>query len=132
MARALEEITRRLGEIQDELMALPSGASPGRYALLTERDDLRRRARGFRTPADDTRSSQRLEAELRSLRRRRKQSISQRTGFATGKGGGNHSPTPGAWVDLGVRALAGDDLSRVNARIAEIQDVLSKRPGPRT
>lgn len=126
------EITRRLGEIQDELMALPPGASPERYVLLTERDVLRRRAGGFRTSADETRSSQRLEAELRALRRRRKQSVSQRTGFATGKGGGNHSPTPGAWVKLGVQALAGDDLSRVNARIAEIEDVLSKRPGPRT
>ncbi len=127
MSGPLEDLTRRLGQIQDELAALPCGASPRRYELLTERDALRRAAASYRSAADDGRSTKELEAELASLKKTRKQSISRRTGFVTSKGGGSHSPSPGAWVKLGSQALAGDDLSSINARITRIEDVLAKR-----
>ena len=127
MSEPLDELTKRLSQIQDELAALPCGASPQRYALLTERDALRRAAASYRSTADESRSTKALEAELASLKKRRKQSIAQRTGFATSKGGGSHSPSSGAWVKLGSQAMAGDDLSMVNARIARIEDILAKR-----
>lgn len=127
MSSPLDELTRRLSQIQDELSALPCGASPQRYELLIERDRLRRAATAYREGLDDGRSTKRLEAELASLKRRRNQSVAQRTGFVTAKGGGNHSPTPGAWLKLRSQALAGDDLGPVNARISQIEDVLSKR-----
>lgn len=126
-ASPLDELTRRLARIQDELAALPCGASPQRFALLTERDALRRAAAAYRQGVDDGRSTKDLEAELASLRKRRDQSIARRTGFVTSKGGGSHSPTPGAWVKLGSQAMAGDDLSGVNARISKIEDILAER-----
>lgn len=127
MSRPLDELTRRLSQIHDELAALPCGASPHRYALLTERDALRRAAASYRSGVDDGRPTKALEAELASLKKLRKQSIAQRTGFVTSKGGGSHSPSSGAWVKLGSQALAADDLSRINFRIAQIEDILVKR-----
>lgn len=132
MSSPLDELTSRLSQIHDELAALPCGASPQRYALLTERDALRRAAASYRSGVDDSRSTKELEAELASLKKRRKQSIALRTGFVTSKGGGSHSPSPGAWVKLSSQALAGDDLSRVNARIAQIEDALFKRRSSKT
>ncbi len=127
MSGPLDELTRRLGQIQDELAALPCGASPQRYTLLTERDALRRAAASYRSGSDEGRSTKDLEAELASLKKRRKQSVSQRIGFATSKGGGSHSPTSGAWVKLGSQALSGGDLTAINARIAHIEDTLLRR-----
>lgn len=123
----LDDLTRRLGEIQGELAALPCGASPQRYDLLNERDRLRRAATAYRTRSSENRTTEQLEAELAALKKRRKQSIAQRTGFATAKGGGNQSPSSGAWVKLGSQALAGDDMGAVNARISVIEDILVKR-----
>lgn len=131
-ASSLDDLTRRLGEIQAELAALAPEASPERYALLTERDGLRRAAAAFRRGRDDARPTKELESELAALQRRRNESVARRTGFATSKGGSNHGPSPGAWVKLGSQALAGDDLSRVNARISEIQDVLVRRLGSKS
>ena len=125
-------LNKRLAEIQDALLHLPCGASPERYSLLVERDNLRRAAASYRRDHDDGRSTRELEAELASLKKRRKDSVSQRTGFATSKGGGNHSPTPGVWLELGTRALAGGELANINARISQIEDVLAKRLGTRS
>ncbi len=132
MSRPLDDLTRRLSQIQDALAALPCGPSPQRYALLTERDALRRAAAGYRSGIDDSRSTTELEAELASLKKRRKQSISQRIGFVTSKGGGSHSPSSGAWVKLGSQARSGDDLSTINARIAHIEDTLLRRRSNKT
>lgn len=123
----LEEVTLRLAAIQDALMALPDGASSERHELLKERDALRAEAAGFSVDHDQNRSTQELEAELASLRHRRKQIVGARSGYATGKGGNNAGPASGAWVKLAEQSKSAGGLGVLNARISQIEDVLATR-----
>lgn len=125
----LDDLNRRLAEIDGLLADMARDPGPEQYALLKERDDLRQHASQFWTGKDNSRSSADLNAELKSLRRQRKNLLISRTGYVTSKGGNNHGPTPGAWVKLGAQSLAAGDFGRLDARIGEIQDELKRREG---
>jgi hypothetical protein len=123
----LGEITRRLAEIDLLLDTEAREPSALQFELLQERDHLRGLAHTFRSEADSERSVSQLEAEREALRVVLQYEKRNRTGFASGMGGGNQSPAPGAWVELGVRSLQAGDLSRIVARISAIEDELARR-----
>ena len=125
----VEDIALRLAAIHDELTALGDGPSAERYQLLTEQDSLRGEASGFAQQTDSERSTGELEAELVSLKRRRKGIVRSRSGYVMGKGGDNAGPASGAWVKLSEQSRSAAGLDQMNARISHIEDVLASRRG---
>lgn len=128
MSGAVDDLNLRLAGIQDALLALPAGPSPERFALLTQRDQLRALAADQRP--DEGRTVAELVAELDSLKRQRRQIVRDGTGFATGKGGNNQGAVAGAWVTLGVQARSSPGLFWINARISRIEDLLATSSEP--
>ncbi|MGB7859946.1 MAG: hypothetical protein WBM90_05570 [Acidimicrobiia bacterium] len=127
MSEEVDDLVLRLAQVQDALATLPDGPSPERFELLTEQDTLRARARVFQGHRDRDRSLPELEDELASLKSQRKHLISDRTGYATSKGGNNAGPASGAWVALGKSSLSSSGLDRINIRINQIEDELKSR-----
>ena len=123
----LETIVRRLAEIDHLLDTENREPSETHLALLKERDHLRGLAQCFRADPDRDRSSEQLNAERTSLKRLLDSEKGSRTGYVTAKGGGNHSPSPGAWVNLGMQSLAAGQLNRIVTRISAIDDELARR-----
>jgi hypothetical protein len=123
----LEQVFRRLSEVQRRLMELSPGPSPERFTLLTEQDALRRHAAEFERSSLADRSDGDLRAELKALVGRLDHAVASRTGFATSKGGNNSGPTGGAWVGLGRAAIDGADLDWITARISAIEDEILRR-----
>ena len=111
----------------DRLLARPEDAYAERSELLTRQYELRDLAADFRQDADADRSTADLFAELDALKDQRETLISTRIGFATGKGGNSAPAVSGAWVKLGMDALAGAGLDSLNARIAKLEDLLAHR-----
>lgn len=126
-APGLDEINRRLAEIDAALDGEARHPSAEQYELLRERDALRAQAARYRSGRDSGRHSTKLRAELEALRRRLNDEVSARTGYATSMGGGNNSPSPGAWVKLAAQSRAGSDMARLSVRIAEIESELERR-----
>lgn len=123
----LDEINRRLAEIDELLDDEVREPSSEHYELLKERDALRNRAAQFSSSRDSRRTSDELRSELDSLRRGLKAELASHTGYVTSKGGGSHSATPGAWVKLAAQSRAGSEIDRLNARIAQIEAELERR-----
>ena len=125
----VKEVALQLAAIRGKLLALPDGPSPERYQLLKEQDALRLKASEFAVDADRDKSTEELEAELVSLKHRRKEIVDSRSGYAMGSGGSNQAATSGAWVKLSAQAHAASDLDRLTARISHLQDVLMDQEG---
>lgn len=123
----VEELAKRLAEIQAELTELAGKPSPRMFELLTEQDALRAEAGGLAHSVDADRSTSELEAELASLVKLRKSLVDARTGYATGKGGNNAGPASGAWVTLNAQSHAASGVDRLTTRISHIEDVLASR-----
>lgn len=124
---SIEQINRRLAEIDAELDGSAHIPSPGQYQLLLERDYLRAQASRYRTNPHSGRATDELKAELEALKRLLKQEMTSRTGYVTSKGGASNSPTPGAWVTLAAQSRAGYDFAHLQARIAEIETEIKAR-----
>ncbi|HEX6286767.1 MAG TPA: hypothetical protein VFZ80_04725 [Acidimicrobiia bacterium] len=124
---SLDDLNRRLAEIDAALDGEFSEASAEQYALLTERDRLRQVAAAYWSSRDATRETEALEAELRELLRRRKAEVSTRSGYVMAKGGDNQGPASGAWVTLAAHSRAASELSRLTTRIGEIESELERR-----
>ncbi|MGD2100669.1 MAG: hypothetical protein PVG83_00375 [Acidimicrobiia bacterium] len=120
-------ISRRLAEIKAALAGESREPSPEHLALLRERDALRDEAAECRTNRNASRSTQELEAELTELRKRRAILVRSHTGYATSKGGGSSSPSPGEWVMLAAMARETGELGGMDARISEIESELVSR-----
>ncbi|HJQ76211.1 MAG TPA: hypothetical protein VJ948_03005 [Acidimicrobiia bacterium] len=123
----LDSINLRLAEIAALLSGPAHTPSREHFALLTERDRLRAEAARYRPRKDESRSVADLGAELAELPRRRKTSVGSRTGYVTAKGGNNQGPDGGAWVKLAVQSFQASDITRLTARISEIEDELARR-----
>jgi len=124
---SLDDLNRRLAEIDAALDDEFGEPSAEQYVLLTERDRLRRLAAAYWSSRDATRDTEALEAELRELLRRRKAEVSTRSGYVMAKGGNNIGPAPGAWVTLAAQSRAASELSRLTTRIGEIESELGRR-----
>ncbi|HXV71910.1 MAG TPA: hypothetical protein VEB69_10980 [Acidimicrobiia bacterium] len=123
----LDDLNRRLAEIDAALDGEFSEPSAQQFALLTERDRLRHLAARYWSSRDATRETEALEAELRELVRRRKTEVSSRSGYVMAKGGNNQGPAPGAWVTLSAQSRNASDVARLTIRIGEIESELERR-----
>lgn len=124
---SLEELNRRLAEIDASLDGDVRDPSAQQYAILRERDALRAQAAKYWASRDSSRSTSALQDELKELVRRRKSEVSSRTGYVTAKGGNNHGPSSGAWVKLAAQSWAASDMARLNSRIGAIESELERR-----
>ena len=123
----LDDLNRRLAEIDAALDGEFSEPSAQQFALLTERDRLRHFAARYWSSRDVTRETEALEAELRELVRRRKTEVSSRSGYVMAKGGNNQGPAPGAWVTLSAQSRNASDVARLTTPIGEIESELERR-----
>lgn len=123
----LDDLNRRLAEIDAALDGEFSEPSAQQFALLTERDRLRHLAARYWSSRDATRETEALEAELRELVRRRKTEVSSRSGYVMAKGGNNQGPAPGAWVTLSAQSRNASDVARLTTPIGEIESELERR-----
>lgn len=126
---SLDEINRRLAVIDAALDGVNRDPSSEQYALLVERDRLRALASKYRAGRDEGRPTTDLRSELESLRRALRIELTARTGYITSKGGGTHSPSPGAWVKLAALSREESPISRLRARIGAIESELERRAG---
>ena len=124
-AEDLDRISSELADILDRLNALPADAFQERYELQTRQDQLRDEAAAFRNQLDVERSTNELEAEVASLRKRRDKLIQARIGIVTSKGGSNQGPSSGAMVTLAAKAKDAAQLDPIHARISRLEDVLA-------
>jgi hypothetical protein len=127
----LDELDRRLGEIQDELMALGDNEFARKNELHIERDRLRAEAAQFRRDTDLDRPSSDLIAELKQHRKQLdtidKTYINTAEQFDAGFGlAGEHSgPGDTQWINQNIDE--GTDRAKIEARIAHLETVLKDR-----
>ncbi len=126
----LQEINKRLGEIQDELLALSDDDFARRNALAMERDRLRDEAATFVVDRDKDRPSSELIAELKakrsqlgSIARKYVAGAKQTDGSFAGTGSG------GAAGTIGINKAIDDSTGRaaVELRIAQLETILKER-----
>lgn len=125
---SLDELNRRLGEIQDRLLELGPEDFAARYELQLERDRLRKQSRRHSSDRDSNRPSQELLAELRAresaleqIRRGMVNSAAQ----AGGGGGGSGSfegPLDGFKINHAMTSATGAD--KLMQRIARLETIL--------
>lgn len=127
----LEDLNRRLAEIQDRLLELDQEDFAARYALHTERDHLRALARRSQSDRDAHRSSEELRAELKARKaalEEIKQGMVNTGGMAGGGGGGSGSyegPLDGMKINNAVRTAQGTD--QLVRRITHLEGILQER-----
>lgn len=128
---SLDELNRRLAEIQDRLLELGREDFAARYELQLEQDRLRRQSRRHASDRDSNRPSQELLAELRAresaleqIRRGMVNSAAQ----AGGGGGGSGSfegPLDGFKINNAMTSATGAD--KLMQRIARLETILKER-----
>ena len=126
----LEEINKRLGQIQDELLTLSDDDFARRNALAIERDRLRYEAATFVVDRDKDRPSSELIAELKakrsqlgSIARKYVAGAKQADGSFAGSGSGGAADT------IGINKAIDDSTGRaaVELRIAQLETILKER-----
>jgi hypothetical protein len=129
--RSLDDITRDLAQVTDELLALPADDFGGRYELLTRQDQLRREADRFQADFDEQRPAAEISSELAEVRKRRDAAIAHNTVrvMASGPGGtgGAAAAVSASMVRLSMQAKASSPIDALNARVAHLDAVLAAR-----
>lgn len=127
----LENLNRRLAEIQDQLLELGPGDFAARHELHTERDHLRGLARGRGADRDAQRSSEELRAELdarKTTLAEIKKGMVNTAGMAGGGGAGSGSyegPLDGMKINNAIRSARGVD--QLVQRITHLESILQER-----
>lgn len=127
----LEDLNRRLAEIQDRLLELGPDDFAARYELHTERDRLRDLARRGKSDRDAQRSSEDLRAELKARKAALaeiKKGMVNTGGMAGGGGGGSGSyegPLDGMKINNAIRSAQGAD--QLVQRITHLESILQER-----
>ncbi len=111
----LDEVTRQLAAVREQLLQLARDDFPRRYELQLEHDRLRRQARSFVSDSDTYRSTSSLLVELNTKREAlaaiQRDMASQRHGAA---------------LNIEMRSARGTDA--LVQRIAQIEEALDSRP----
>ena len=114
---SLDELTRQLAAVREQLLQLARDDFAGRYELQLEHDRLRRLARTFVSDSDRYRSTSSLRAELETKRQAlatiQRDMVPQRDSAA---------------VNIEMRSARGTDA--LVQRIAHIEEVLERRTDP--
>lgn len=124
----IDELNRRLAEIQDELLGLAVDDFARKYALQSERDVLRAETGKYKQDRDAGRPSSDMIAEVKALKN---QLISIRSGYvnAVGQAGAGE----GAWngpadtiaLNAGIDNAQG--VEQIVQRIARLETILKER-----
>lgn len=127
---SLDEINRRLAEIQAELWDLGADDFEARYALQMERDRLRDQVRTS-IDLDADRPTEELLAELEARRgslAQIQESMVSSAGMSGGGGDGAGSYAgPGDGVKLNTEILTAAGAARLTERIARLETILTER-----
>lgn len=125
----LQELNRRLAEIQDELMSLGSEDFARKYELQVERDQLREETSKYARDRDFDRASSELIKELKALRNRL---IGIRSGYANAVGmagsmdaAGSSGAADSIYLNAGIDSAHGVDS--LVQRIARLETILEER-----
>lgn len=126
----LEEINKRLAEIQDELLALSDDDFATKNALQSERDKLRDEATEYRKDPDQDRPSSELIEELKA-RRSQLGSIAKKYVSAAKQADGSFAGTGSGGAGDSISINKGIDeatgRAAVERRIAALEAILTKR-----
>lgn len=125
----LQELNRRLAEIQDELMKLGPDDFARKYELQVERDSLREETSKYAKDRDLDRASSELIKELKALRSRL---TGVRAGYANAVGMAGSMDAAGAsgaadsiYLNAGIDKAQGVD--GLVQRIARLETILEER-----
>lgn len=127
----LEDLNRRLAEIQDRLLELGPQDFAAKYELHTERDRLRHLVGKYASDRDVQRSSEDLRAELgarKAALEEIKKGMVNTGGMAGGGGAGTGSyegPLDGMKINNAIRSAQGTD--QLVQRITHLESILSER-----
>ncbi len=124
------DLSRKLAEVQDRLLALPDDAFAERWELRKQQDELRQKAASFAVALDAERSDEDLLTELRALRQQMKAIEKQRIDLVqqSGSGGATTSEMSslgGVKLNKGIDDAMG--LPKIKARIGVIKGILIDR-----
>ena len=127
----IDELNRRLAQIQDRLLELSPNDHAQRYQLKVEQDRLRRQARRFATERDVERSSEDLKAELlaresalEEVRRKMMNAAAQAGGGGAGAGS-FEGPLDAFKINNAL--ISGSNAEALMQRIARLQTILRER-----
>ena len=123
------DLSLRLAQIQDALLALPDDAFTEKYELLKERDRLREEAAGYANELEAQRSDAELLAELDALRSQMKALAKQKINLVSQAGGGSDAGEMGnlGAVDINRRMMQASGADQIQARIGQITGILVDR-----
>lgn len=127
----LDELNRRLAQVQDRLLELGPDDFAQRYRLKIEQDRLRSQAKRFATERDVDRSTEDLKAELRAreaaleeVRRKMMNAAAQ----AGGGGGGTGSfEGPLDAFKINNALISGSNAEALMQRIARLETIIEER-----
>ena len=125
-----DAVSRRLAEIQDELLDLEPSEFKARYELQKERDGLRDLVRGH-FDTDAGRSTEDLLAEL-AAREEALEQIQESMVNSAGMSGGGGAETgsyagPADGLNLNTEILASSGAMELSQRIARLRTILTER-----
>lgn len=126
---SVEEINRRLADIQDRLLALAPDQYAEKYELQLVRDRLRDLARSTED-LDSRRSTPNLRAELEARREeleRLQKSMVSSAGMHGGGGLSGAYEGPADGVKLNTEIIAATGADRLAARISRLESILADR-----
>ena len=126
----LDDVVRRLSEVQDQLLALPDDAFAEKYRLQQRRKELRDLAEEFTDDWDAERPTENLLRELKSLRQRLAEVNKQRINLVSqaGSGGPEGAGASGlGGVSLNTAISDAQGMGTIQARIGRINSILTDR-----
>lgn len=124
----IDELNRRLADIQDELLQVPSDDFSRKYALHLERDSLRDETAKYKRDQDVDRPSSEMIAEVKALK---SQLAAIRSGYVNAVGqagageGGWNGPADTIALNAGIDKAQG--VERIVHRIARLETILKER-----
>jgi hypothetical protein len=139
--RSLDDITRDLAQVTDDLLALSAEDYARRYELLTRQDELREEASEYHIDLDAQRPVVDIRAELAETTKQRNAEAARLAGrnMMSGPGGTGMSAgaVSAAMVESVLKANANSPIVSLNARIALLEAALAAKgldpypaPGP--
>jgi hypothetical protein len=129
--KSLEDLNRRLGQIQDELLALPADDFARKNELHGERDLLRAEAAAFQKDFDLDRPSSELIAELKQHRKQLEsiddEYINTAEQVVSGFGLAGEHGGPGDTQRINENIGEATGRAKLEKRIAHLEAILSER-----
>ncbi len=126
--RSLDDITRDLARIQDELLALDDGDDTARSEIKARQDTLREEARRFADQLDSSTATSHIVAELKERRAQLKRLIGSRIDLVKQSSSGSGT-IPDALPEntLNKTLMSALGAAELEERIAYLENLLEQR-----